>query len=232
MLRFDQVRFAVSEFRLEVDFAVGAAARVALLGPSGAGKSTVLNLIAGFATPSAGDILIDGKSMCGVEPGKRPVSVLFQDGNLFPHLSAFQNVALGIRPNLRLSGDEKAQVVEALAKVGLEGMGARKPAELSGGQQSRVALARVLVQQRPILLLDEPFAALGPALKNEMLDLVAEITEARAQTVMMVSHDPEDALRLCPETILVAEGQTEKPADTKALLSNPPKALAKYLGRD
>ena len=109
-------------------------------------------------------------------------------------------------------------------------MAERKPAQLSGGQQSRVALARVLVQGRDILLLDEPFAALGPALKAEMLDLVAELATESGATLLMVSHDPGDARRIADQVVLVAEGQAHPPRPTADLLDNPPPALKAYLG--
>ena len=118
----------------------------------------------------------------------------------------------------------------ALVRVGLADMGLRKPAELSGGQRSRVALARVLVQRRELLLLDEPFAALGPALKAEMLDLVADLAKETDTTVLMVSHDPNDARRIASQTVLVAEGVAHQPQATAELLDNPPAVLRDYLG--
>jgi thiamine transport system ATP-binding protein len=168
--------------------------------------------------------------MAGTGPGKRPVAMLFQDGNLFPHLSVAQNVGLGLRPDLRLDTAQKAEVARAVARVGLSGMQARKPAALSGGQQSRAALARVLVQARPLLLLDEPFAALGPALKGEMLDLVAGLVDETHATLLMVSHDPSDARRIADQVVLVTDGQAFAPQATGALLDNPPPALRDYLG--
>jgi len=156
--------------------------------------------------------------------------MLFQDNNLFPHLTVAQNVGLGIRPDLRLTADHRASVDTALSRVGLPGMGARLPAQLSGGQQGRAALARVLVQRKPLIALDEPFAALGPALKSEMLDLVADLLDETGATLLMVSHAPGDARRLCPRTILVDEGRAAPPADTTALLDNPPPGLRAYLG--
>jgi thiamine transport system ATP-binding protein len=117
-----------------------------------------------------------------------------------------------------------------LARVGLGGLGDRKPRELTGGQQSRAALARALLRDKPHLLLDEPYAALGPALKTEMLDLLAEVLDTTGATLLMVTHDPDDARRLCPETILVAEGQAHPPMPTGPLLDAPPPALTAYLG--
>ena len=109
-------------------------------------------------------------------------------------------------------------------------MSARKPAALSGGQQSRVALARVLARSQPLVLLDEPFAALGPALKAEMLDLVAELMTATRATLLMVTHDPKDALRIADQTVLVADGLAHAPVDTNALFADPPEVLRQYLG--
>jgi len=115
--------------------------------------------------------------------------------------------------------------------VGLEGFGDYKPGQLSGGQQSRVALARVLLQDKPIVLLDEPFNALGPALKNDMLDLLQILAHERKSLVLMVTHNPEDALRIAHETLLVSDEQVSLPVSTPDLLANPPPALATYLGK-
>jgi thiamine transport system ATP-binding protein len=122
-------------------------------------------------------------------------------------------------------------VAEALHRTGLDGLAQRKPAELSGGQQGRAALARALLRARPLLLLDEPFAALGPALKAEMLALVTEVAGDTGATVLMVTHDPQDARSFAPLTILVAEGRAQPPQDTAALFASPPKALADYIGK-
>ena len=156
--------------------------------------------------------------------------MLFQDSNLFPHLTVAQNVGLGRHPDLRLSTMDHAAVKDAIARVGLIGTETRKPAALSGGQQSRVALARILVQGKPLLLLDEPFAALGPALKAEMLDLVDQLVRETGATLLMVSHDPADARRIADQVILVAEGTAAPPQDTAALLDDPPPVLRDYLG--
>jgi thiamine transport system ATP-binding protein len=230
MLRFDGVVIAQGDFRLSADFSVPGGARVAVLGPSGAGKSTLLGALAGFVPLASGRITWNGGDLGRLAPGARPLSILFQDNNLFPHLDVAQNVGLGLRPDLRLSRDDAARVEAALGRVGLGGMGARRPAELSGGQAGRVALARVLLRARPVLALDEPFAALGPALKAEMLALVAGIAADTGATLLMVSHDPKDARALCDSTILVADGRASPPAPTADLLDNPPPALRRYLG--
>jgi thiamine transport system ATP-binding protein len=230
MLALDRVLITQGDFRLEANLAVPAGTICAIVGPSGAGKSTLLNVIAGFFAAAEGRVLWDGRPLDSLPPGERPVSIVFQDNNLFPHLTAYQNVALGLRPSLRLTSGESRQVEDALARVGLAGLAARRPGELSGGQQSRVVLARVLVRRKPLLLLDEPFAALGPALRAEMLDLVKSVAAETGATVLMVSHDPDDARRIADLTLYLGEGRAETPVPTAALFSDPPPALAAYLG--
>ncbi len=230
MLRLEGVRIVQGEFALAADLAVARGARVAVIGPSGAGKSTLLAAVAGFVPLAAGRVTWEGRDLAPLAPGARPVSILFQDNNLFPHLTVAENVGLGLRPDLRLSRAERARIEAALARVGLGGMGARRPGALSGGEQGRAALARVLLRARPLLLLDEPFAALGPALKADMLALVEAIVAEAGTTLLMVTHDPRDAAAIAPETILVAEGRAEAPRPTGTLLADPPPALRRYLG--
>lgn len=234
MLRLEHTQIQNGDFALRADLTVETGQIVAVIGPSGAGKSTLIGAVAGFQPVTGGTIAWDGRRIDQLAPGKRPVAMLFQDANLFPHLSIAQNVGLGIRPDLRLTTQQKTQVNAALARVGLDGMETRKPAQLSGGQQSRAALARVLVQDRPLVLLDEPFAALGPALRADMLSLVAQEVAAIGATVLMVSHDPEDARQIADSVILVAGGQdggrAHPPVATTELFANPPEALRAYLG--
>lgn len=230
MLRLDGAIIQNGPFAVQADLAIEPGRRVAVIGPSGAGKTTLIEGIAGFLPITQGRILWRDQDITHAAPGKRPLAMLFQDGNLFPHLSIAQNVGLGLRPDMRLSAEQTDRVTDALARVGLTGMGTRKPAELSGGQQSRAALARVLVQARPLLLLDEPFAALGPALKMAMLDLVTELSAETGATLLMVSHDPADARRITDQIILVNEGIAHPPQGTGPLLDNPPAALRAYLG--
>ena len=231
MLELDRLVITQDDFRLTADFAVPKGARVAVVGPSGAGKSTLLSVISGFFPPESGRILWDSQDITDAPPGARPLSILFQDQNLFPHLTVAQNIGLGLRPDLRLTAEDRERVAGALARTGLQGLGDRRPGTLSGGQQGRVALARVLLRARPLMLLDEPFAALGPALKADMLDLVAEIADETGATVLMVSHDPDDALSFSGQTVLVAAGVAHAPRPTAALFADPPPELAAYLGR-
>lgn len=230
MLWLENLTIRQGDFRLEADWRVIKGQKLAVIGPSGGGKSTLLSVIAGFLPPMVGRVLIGGTDMAGRVPGKRPVSLLFQDHNLFPHLSVGQNVGLGLRPDLKLKGSDRDKVEAGLIRVGLGGLSQRMPADLSGGQRQRVALARALLRDKPLLLLDEPFAALGPALRVEMLELVNEIVTASGTTLVMVTHDPKDAERIADMTVLVSAGVAEAPVETGAFFANPPRALTDYLG--
>lgn len=228
-ITLDNLRIRQGDFSLSASFAVDSDV-TAIIGPSGGGKSTLLMALAGFILPSSGRIVFGQSDMTKTAPANRPVSVLFQDNNLFPHLSVFKNVALGIRPNLRLTREERERIHFALDRVGMNGTNAKLPAELSGGQRQRVAIARTILRKKPILMLDEPFAALGPALRHEMLELVTHIREQSGGKVLLVTHNPDDAMRIAGETILVADNIAHAPLDTRTLLDNPPEALASYLG--
>jgi thiamine transport system ATP-binding protein len=230
VLQLDQVVLAQESFRLTANWEVPPGRKVAVIGPSGAGKSSLLAAIAGFFPPVSGAVRWEGIDLGGLPPGARPLSILFQDQNLFPHLTLEQNLGLGLRPDLRLSKAEAQRVDAAMARVGLSGLGRRRPAELSGGQAGRAALARALLRERPMLLLDEPFAALGPALKAEMLALVAEVAAEGGTMVLMVTHDPDDAKAFADDVVLVADGVAAPPVPTDRLFSDPPAALRDYLG--
>ena len=229
MLTLDGVTLAQGDFRLTADLRIPPGL-TAVIGPSGGGKSTLLAAVAGFLTPRAGRIRWDGDDITVRQPGDRPVTMLFQDNNLFPHLTIAQNVGLALAPRLRLTVAQQEQVAVALAAVGLEGMGDRKPRALSGGQQGRAALARALLADRPVVLLDEAFAALGPSLRHEMLTLVRDRLVGQGRTVIIVTHDPQDARDFADQVVLVTDGVAHPPRDTAVLFEDPPQALRDYLG--
>lgn len=229
MLSLDDLRFTQGGFTLSLSGEIARGERVALLGASGSGKSTLLSLIAGFERAEAGRILWDGKDITEAPVVARPVSILFQDGNLFPHLSAFDNVALGLRPDLRLSAEDRDRVAESLSQVGLGDHAGKRPAALSGGQQARVALARMLLRDRPLALLDEPFAALDPGLKTEMLALVQELCAARGLTLFMACHDLRDAGRLCDRLWLLEDGAKVLDLGLSGLRDDPPEVLRPWI---
>lgn len=224
-------REGASELAMRFDLAVPASTITAIIGPSGAGKSTLLSLIAGFDLPGAGTISIGGVDVTADPPARRPVSMLFQDHNLFAHLDVWTNVALGLSPRLALTAEQSRQVTAALQRVGLAGFERRLPAQVSGGERSRVALARVLVRDRPVLLLDEPFAALGPALRKGMLGLLKDLARETGVTMLMVTHQPEDARFLADLTAFVDAGQVLALRPTTELFaSHDIPTLTEYLG--
>ena len=230
MLTLESGRIVQGNFAMTADMTLHQGLKYAVIGPSGAGKSTLLSALCGFTELAQGSVIWHARDLTHAAPGARPLTMLFQDNNLFPHLTVTQNVGLGLRPDLRLTAQDKTRVAEALQRVGLEDQRDKRPGALSGGQQSRVALARVLVQARPWVLLDEPFAALGPALRNEMLDLVQDLVAETGAGLIMVTHAPEDVRRIADQVIFVADGRAEAPVPAGELLSDPPAALRAYLG--
>lgn len=228
-----EVRLNRGGLKFSFDFTLASGSVAALMGPSGSGKSTLLDLIAGFETPGSGAILIGGRDVARDAPARRPVSMVFQENNLFGHLDVFANVALGRSPSLKLDERARADVGAAIERVGLGGKEKRPPATLSGGERQRVALARVLVRDRPVLLLDEPFAALGPALRADMIALVRELSAERGMTVLMATHHPDDAERIA-DTMLYLEAGTIAASGPVSTFFGPdmPEAFRRYVGSE
>ncbi|RLM15667.1 thiamine ABC transporter ATP-binding protein [Gibbsiella quercinecans] len=218
MLTLEKLTYLYEHLPMRFDLHIQPGERVAVLGPSGAGKSTLLSLIAGFLPAASGRLLLAGEDHTATPPAKRPVSMLFQENNLFAHLTVAQNIGLGLNPGLRLNGEQKRQLAQIAAQVGLEEHLQRLPSQLSGGQRQRAALARCLVRQRPILLLDEPFSALDPALRSEMLQLLQNVCHQRQLTLLMVSHNLDDAARIAQRTLLVVDGRIYYDGPTQALV--------------
>ncbi|MBM6636891.1 thiamine ABC transporter ATP-binding protein ThiQ [Leclercia adecarboxylata] len=219
MLTLTDVTWLYQHLPMRFTLSVRQGELIAVLGPSGAGKSTLLNLVAGFLQPANGRITIEGQDHTHTPPAARPVSMLFQENNLFTHLTVRQNIGLGMHPGLRLNAGQQQKLSDIAAQMGIGDLLARLPGELSGGQRQRVALARCLVREQPILLLDEPFSALDPALRQEMLLLVKEVSERQGLTMLMVSHSVEDAVRIAPRSVVIADGRIAWDGDTEQLAS-------------
>lgn len=209
-IMLDQVELTLGTTGFLFDCSIESGAITAIAGPSGAGKSTLLNLIAGFEQPRSGRITIDGSEHTRSYPSERPISLVFQDHNLFAHLDIFTNVALGISPSMRLMAADRTKVEEALSRVGLGGFGTRMPGSLSGGERQRVAFARALVRKRPVLLLDEPFASLDPDLRIQMAELLVELHRETENTVVIVTHDRDEIRRVADRVLVVEHGEVAR----------------------
>lgn len=221
MLVIENCRLTWPDFRAEYSLRVKTGNLCAIVGPSGGGKTTLLHMIAGFETPESGELTFEGRDLLALEPSQRPVAIVFQDHNLFPHLDAADNVALGLRPSLRLTDTERALVEETLEAVGLKGLSGRKPGAMSGGQRQRVALARALVSGRPLILLDEPFSSLDPHLRQGMLKLVDELRRKRPVTILMSIHTPEDAADLADQMVFIAGGRVMASGTPSEIMRGP-----------
>ena len=197
-------------FSVQCDFSMEIGNHLSLFGPSGSGKSSVLLGLAGFLPIINGDLIYDDKSISKSEPKDRPFDLLFQENNLFPHLTVSRNILLGLGAKAKMDSQNSHIVNEILDLVGLYKEKNRLPENISGGQRSRTAIARSLIRKKPILLLDEPFSALDFELKNEILALLLRVSRKNNLSIILVSHDPRDVQYLGGDVVLFSEnGQTE-----------------------
>ncbi len=203
----------------------------ALLGPSGCGKTTLLRLLAGFESPTAGEIYIDEQPMSAVAPNRRPVNMVFQNYAIFPHLTVAQNIGYGLR-KLKLPKDQLRRMVdESLALIKLEGYGDRKSEQLSGGQRQRVALARALIKQPKVLLLDEPLGALDKKLREQMQIELRALQQEVGITFVFVTHDQEEALSMSDRIAVMSAGQVLQVDSPERLYEQPSnREVADFIG--
>jgi len=215
----------------EVNLTIGRGGFFTFLGPSGCGKTTILRMIAGFTRPDEGSILFDGKEVIDVSPWKRDVGMVFQNYALWPHLSVFENVAFGLKErNLSKSLVQK-KTYEALSMVNLEGLEKRRPSELSGGQQQRVALARTLVIEPRLLLLDEPLSNLDAKLRIQMRHELVRIQKDLGVTSIYVTHDQEEALTLSTRIAVMSKGRVVQVGTPREIYENPrSQEIADFVG--
>lgn len=215
-----------------VDLEIEKGELVTLLGPSGCGKTTVLRSIGGFLDPSQGDILIEGKSVLKLPPEKRPTSMVFQGYNLWPHMTVFENLALGLKIRKVPRKEIARKISEALELVRLPGTEKKHPLELSGGQQQRVAVARSLLLSPAVLLLDEPFSALDAKLRHEMREELREIQSKTGLTMVFVTHDQEEALSISDRIVVMNKGKIEQIATPQEIYDQPSTLfVAQFIGK-
>jgi putative spermidine/putrescine transport system ATP-binding protein len=205
---------------------------VALLGPSGCGKTTVLHMIAGFAEPTTGEILIDSKSMGLIPAHKRNIGVVFQSYALFPHLSVFGNVAFGLKMRNVGKAEITTRVMRVLDLVRLAGLDQRFPKELSGGQQQRVAIARALVIEPSVLLLDEPLSNLDANLRDQMRFEIREIQKRIGITTIFVTHDQQEAMAAADRLVIMSKGEIKQIGTPRQIYENPvDRFVATFIGQ-
>lgn len=230
-ISIDTVSLFRDGYAIDFDASIDAGTISAIIGPSGAGKTTLLNIVAGFEKPDSGRVLIGDTEVTAADPSDRPVSMVFQENNLFSHLSVETNVALGIRPRLSTDPADRDKVADALSRVGLAAFENRMPGTLSGGERQRVAIARALVRRKPVLLLDEPFAALGPRLRRDMLLLVKQLQAETGMTLLLVTHQPDDAVGIADNIVFLDRGRTVASGAAAGFFKrNDIPGLADYLG--
>lgn len=205
---------------------------VTLLGPSGCGKTTTLRMISGFELPTSGEILIEGEDISMVPPNKRPTTMVFQNYALFPHMTVFENISYGLRIRRKPDAHVRMDTEETMRLVGLEGLGDRSPAQLSGGQQQRVSLARSLVMQPKVLLLDEPLSNLDAKLRVSTRIEIRKLQQRVGITSVYVTHDQEEAMTLSDRVVIMHQGKIQQVGTPKEIYAHPiNRFVAGFIGK-
>ena len=224
-------RYSDSAIVGPVSFTVADGEFLSLLGPSGCGKTTTLRCIAGFETASAGDVLVNGRSIAGLPPHRRDVGLVFQNYALFPHLTVGDNVAFGLRLRRRAAPEIARRVHDALSLVDLDGLEGRYPRQLSGGQQQRVALARCLALEPSLLLLDEPLSNLDLKLRLQMRTELKKLQRRLGKTTVYVTHDQGEALALSDRIVVMSRGHVEQIGTPREIYESPrTRFVADFIG--
>ena len=215
-----------------IDLDIAPGEFITLLGPSGCGKTTTLRIIAGFETPTAGDVLLDGKSVLSTTPDKRPMAMVFQSYALFPHMTVYENVAYGLKLKKLPPAQVKEEVDQALTSMGLTQMANRAPSQMSGGQQQRVALARAMVMRPKVLLFDEPLSNLDAKLRVAMRSEIRRLQQRLGITSVYVTHDQDEAMSMSDRIVVMNQGRIEQAATPQEVYRHPATVfVADFIGR-
>ncbi len=201
MLEIKNLEFFGYGNLLKYDLTAKSGSLTLVSGPSGQGKTTLLSIIAGFITPKSGNVIFNNQNLLSIDIEKRPVSLLFQDHNLFPHLNAWDNIAIGINASLKLSDDQKNKIMEISDELGIKNYLKSYPEELSGGQKQRISIARVLLRKRPLLLLDEPFIGLDRKCIEKCMGILNRKKEKYNLTILLVSHQYEEIKKYADQIV-------------------------------
>ncbi len=213
--------FADQSVVSDVSFSIPSGSFFSILGPSGCGKTTLLRMLAGFLEPDSGDIRIKGQSMLGIAPNKRPLNMVFQHLALFPMMSVEDNIAYGLKRRGASKAEIRTRVGDVLARVGLPDVGKRKPDALSGGQKQRIAIARCLVLEPAVLLLDEPLGALDLKLREQMKVELKQLQQTFGTTFVYITHDQSEALVMSDQVAVMNKGRFEQVGSPQSLYYQP-----------
>jgi putative spermidine/putrescine transport system ATP-binding protein len=214
-----------------IDFTVYSNELVTIVGPSGCGKTTILRTIGGFLDVTAGDILIDGKSIINLPPEKRPTAMVFQSYNLWPHMTIYENLEYGLKLRKIPKPEIEKAIKDILLLMKLPGCEKKYPAQMSGGQQQRIAIARSLLIKPSVLLLDEPFSALDAKIRSQMREELKKIQSELGITIVFVTHDQEEAMALSHRIIVMNKGKFEQVGTPKEIYDNPAsRYVASFIG--
>lgn len=225
-------RYGQIQVLKNISFSVGDGEFLSFLGPSGCGKTTILKIITGLEQPDSGELMMDGRNILDLPTEKRNIGMVFQNYALFPHMTVFGNVAYGLKIRRVPKNEINQKVEQALDLVRMSGTRDRKVTELSGGQQQRIALARALVIEPDILLLDEPLSALDRKIRTEMQEELRKIQQTLKITTIFVTHDQEEAMSMSDQIILMNHGEIEQKADPQTLYRKPASVFASnFLGK-
>jgi len=234
MIELEDLCVTIDDFRLEkITLSIAPGEYVVLLGPSGAGKTVLLETIAGIREPDHGKISINGKEMNDIPPEHRGVALVYQDYSLFPHMTVGENVEYGIKMHRIDPGTYQGRIERLLSDLGISSLRDRYPGSLSGGEQQRVAMARVLATRPSVLLLDEPFASLDPQSRNECIRMMQDLRDRRSITIVQVSHFRDDAYALADRSVVLISGRIAQTGRTDEIFRSPEsRNVAEFTGME